>query len=98
LKKYESTSLLHKNKKDIMELFLNIHKDCTKRCKYCSKEYTRLDDLKKHIVLDCYQSNKTLNNDNNEEKVNNIIHDNSINNNSTTTHSIIQIIPIIPII
>jgi hypothetical protein len=81
LKKYEKTSLLYQNKDEIINMFTEIHCDCIKKCQYCSKEFPKLDDLKKHILLTCYTINHVTNINiitNNNNSTNNI--DNSTNN------------------
>ena len=78
LKSYESTTLLYENKDYIIELFSNINCNGIKKCKYCLKEFNKMDTLKKHILIDCYKNNHS-------NKISNIIiNDNSITDNSTT--------------
>lgn len=85
LKKYEKTSLLYENKNEIIQLFTDIHRESIKKCNYCFKEFSKLDDLKKHILMTCYtinhitNINKSTNNiTNNNDNSTNI--DNSTNN------------------
>ena len=73
----------------------NIEKHKIKECKYCSLSYNTIADLKKHIIIECFE--KTMENNHKKEtnienlsvynnsKVDNTNNDNSTTNNDNST-------------
>ena len=86
LKNYEFTNL-YENKNNIIELFSNINCNSIKKCKYCLKDFNKLDDLKKHILIDCYKNNIINDNSTNNITTNNITTNNITTNNITNDNS-----------
>ena len=83
LEKYKKSCLLYDNKDSIMDILSNINCNFIKDCEFCSKEFSKCEDLKKHIILDCFLDNLNSNNDTKEEI--------KINNETNVNESIINI-------
>jgi hypothetical protein len=79
IQKYKNSSILYDNKDKVIECMNQINLRKEKICKLCNKEFKRKIDIKKHLLLDCFQDCLCKN-----EKENNIIHNNLSTNN---THS-----------
>ena len=62
IKNYKYT---YKNKSLLLEELSNIEKHKIKVCKYCGKNYNTIADLKKHIIIDCFE--KTIESNNKKE-------------------------------
>ena len=62
IKNYKYT---YKNKNLLLEELSNIEKHKIKVCKYCEKNYNTIADLKKHIIIDCFE--KTMESNNKKE-------------------------------
>jgi len=52
LKKYKH---IYSNKNLLFDLLFNIDKNKIKICKYCNKSYDKIQDLKKHIIIECFE-------------------------------------------
>jgi hypothetical protein len=104
IKKYEKSNILHLNKEDLLNNIADINKNGIKKCKFCNKDFDKSDDLKKHILLNCFieelnkknQNNNIniLNNNSHNIKCNNIT--NSNNNFTNNININFEIKPPIP--
>ena len=87
LEHLSESDILNKNKEEIFNEIINIEKNNIRNCKYCNKYFKLINELKKHILVNCFyinnnkKSNILLNNVNNNS--NNITYNNcDINNNN----------------
>jgi hypothetical protein len=90
----KNSNILTKNKKKIFEEFNSIEKlNDLICCKYCNSEFSLIQQLKKHLILNCYYNEliKNENLENNNININEIKIDNSINNNINGNNNIINI-------
>jgi hypothetical protein len=53
IKKYNNT---YKNKNVLLEILFNIDKNKIKNCIYCNKNFSKIKDLKHHIIMDCFEN------------------------------------------
>ena len=60
LEKVNSSNILYKNKIKVLDLFNEININSIKTCTHCSKTFPKIDDLKKHLLLNCYYDNLVL--------------------------------------
>lgn len=92
----KDTELLELNKNELFEELENIDKDKNKSCKYCNKEFSNKQCLKKHFIIECYYNyllskKESLNNINNIDinNSNNLnINNSSVNSNNITNNNI----------
>ena len=89
IKNYNNT---YKNKNILLELLFDIDKTKIKKCIYCNKDFSKIKELKHHIIMECFENemcnkkninveNLNINNSTNENNTNvNIISGNTINN------------------
>jgi hypothetical protein len=85
IKNYSNT---YKNKNILLELLFDIDKTKIKKCLYCNKDFSKIKELKYHIIMECFEnkmSNKNINFENsiNENNLNltiNNINSGTINN------------------
>lgn len=86
IKNYKHT---HKNKNLLLDELFNIDKSKTKICKYCSIKFNKIQDLKKHIILECFEKEMEKNFiDNDLTKLNNLnINCNNITSNTNNTNN-----------
>ena len=66
LKKYENSDILHKNKNDLLNIIKDVNKNGSKNCIFCNKKFIKTDDVKRHIIIDCFV--KYFNKDDNDDK------------------------------
>jgi hypothetical protein len=88
IKNYKYT---YKNKNLLLDVLLDIEKTNTKICKYCSIKFNKIQDLKKHIILECFEKEmekKFMEND--LIKLNNLNYNNTINNLNINSNNIIN--------
>lgn len=98
IKNYSNT---YKNKNILLELLFDIDKTKIKKCLYCNKDFSKIKELKHHIIMECFENemcnkkninveNLNINNNTNDNNTNiNIISGNTINNiNSGTINNI----------
>jgi hypothetical protein len=81
LNKYEKSSILYKNKEELLNIIKDVNKNGAKNCKFCNKTFTKTDDVKRHIVIDCFI--KEIN----KKNINLSNHSNNINNSNNITNS-----------
>ena len=84
----EKSNLIDYNKKELFDELDIIEKNKCKICKYCNKNFLLINDLKKHIIINCfikYLQNKVI--ENNEQKDMNNSNTNINNNNIDTENS-----------
>ena len=72
--------------------------DCKKTCSYCNKKFNKIQELREHVLIDCFleellEKNDNLNNDNTPSIINNdnshtIINNNNSNNVTNITNNI----------
>ena len=99
----KESSELHKNKDKILNIISNIDKNKLKSCMYCSTIFSKISDLRKHILIKCFykeldKENKTkelmfnINNSNNNTiNSNNISNTNSNNTTQNITNIYLEI-------
>ena len=95
----KNSNSMNKSKTDLIKSINNIEKKKLKKCLYCQKEFSKINDLKKHILLNCFyneiqknnfENNKILKINTNDISVTgdeNVIN-NTINNNTTNIYKI----------
>jgi hypothetical protein len=83
--KYSDT--ISNNKKELFDLINEIDRHRIKICKYCSIEYDKVINLKKHIIIQCFY--KKILNKNIENNQTNFTH-NTINSNNSNNNNIIN--------
>jgi hypothetical protein len=93
-----NSDVIIKNKIEFFELINDIDKNRIKICKYCNLGYSNINDLKKHIILQCFYKdilkkktdNDIINNSHNSINYSNITgnNNNNINNNTNNNTNI----------
>lgn len=91
IKNLKNSNIIYKNKDKLFDLLDDIDKNKIKKCKFCIYECTKITDLKKHLIINCFIK-KIMERDNYEsckyesEHNLNIINSNNliINNQSQT--------------
>ena len=90
------------NKKDeLLNILEKIDKNKLKKCEYCNEEYTKVIDLKRHMLIKCFYDNmekkKEINNISitSEGDYNNNLN-NCILNNNITQNIYVDMKPVIP--
>ena len=93
------SNLLYKNKKRVINILDDIDKNKKKCCDICNESFSKVMDLKKHILLTCFHKNieKIENNIHNNQSIiqssynniNNITNNNNNNNNNNNSINII---------
>ena len=77
---------IYNNKQKLMEDLLEISKNKVKICKYCNVSFNKIQDLKNHYILECFnneickKTNIEINSTNCNNTTNNIINITNINN------------------
>jgi hypothetical protein len=84
IKLLKDSNILDINKKELFDKLDNIEKNNCKKCNYCNKEFSLINDLKKHFILYCFK--KELENRKNKEESNKTNNINSNNNNCDLTN------------
>jgi hypothetical protein len=83
------SSILYYNRNEIIEIFSNIHQNHIKKCIYCNRDFEKIQNLKKHILINCFSFKQHFNKkslgknedeDDDEGEFNNIELNNSLNN------------------
>ena len=93
----KKSSSMNKSKTELIKIMDTIEKKKLKKCLYCEKEFLKINDLKRHILLDCFYNEVQKNNVENNKilKINtndiSVTGDdstinNTINNNNNTTN------------
>jgi len=80
----------HKNKNILLELLFDIDKTKIKKCLYCNKDFSKIKELKYHIIMECFEnemSNKKNINVENLNINNNIANENIANENNTNENN-----------
>jgi hypothetical protein len=95
------SNLLYKNKKRVINILDDIDKNKKKCCDICNESFSKVMDLKKHILLSCFHKNieKIENNIHNNQSIiqssynniNNITNSNSNNNNNNSINIILDV-------
>ena len=67
IKNYKNT---YKNKDLLFNDLSEIDKNKIKNCKYCNKSFTLIKDLKKHIIIECFENQMKNIADNNLNEIN----------------------------
>jgi hypothetical protein len=83
----KDSNLIHNNKDDLIKIVDEIEKNKLKCCKLCNKNFSKIHELKKHVVLNCFfnelkKEEKRINTTN---AIN--IENNMSNTNNTTGNS-----------
>lgn len=87
----KDSKIMHNNIDILLDIIDEIYVFKIKICKFCSKNFCRLNDLRNHIVINCFhnelikKNNSNINNTNNIDNISNI---NNITNNSITNNNI----------
>jgi len=87
VKNYKNTYI---NKNILLDELFNIDKTKNKVCKYCSLNFNKILDLKKHIVLECFEKEMEKNNIDNNLKDGDKLNINYNTVNNTTVNNIIN--------
>ena len=92
--KIKDIKYIYKNKKILLDILTQIDKNKKKTCSYCSKMFNKVQDLREHILLECFTkemekvSEQTYNNCNNDNSnMDNCNNDNSTNDNCYNTNN-----------
>lgn len=92
LNKYEKSTILYKNKEELLEIIKDVNKNGLKSCNFCNKKFIKTDDVKRHIIIECFiekLNKKNINLSNNSNNINNSnIITNSNNNSNNVTNNI----------
>ena len=87
----KNNNLITKNKLELLDIIKLIDKQKLKKCTLCNNEFSKISELKQHILLECfYESKKEVNNTihiNDIIDSNNTITNNTTNNTNNTTNS-----------
>ena len=83
------SSIMFNNRPNLIALIQTTYKDKLRECPLCNEEYDKFNDLKKHILLECYLDNLKKNE---EEKKSVEININSNNINQTINQPVNNII------
>jgi hypothetical protein len=81
----EKSNILSNNKKEIIETLYEIDKCKTKTCKFCNESFSKITDLRKHILVKCFLDNLSKKNKLKTNEIN--INDNNINSNNNNYNS-----------
>ena len=94
---------LWKRKDELFNILENIEKNKLKKCEYCNEEFTKVMDVKRHVLVKCFYDNlvkkKEINNIsiNSEGDYNNNLNNCILNNNNNITQNIyVDMKPVIP--
>jgi hypothetical protein len=79
------SDIMHKNYNELLDEIDNIYKNKSKCCKYCNSNFDRLNDLRYHIVVECFY--KELHKRNNNNKKETIINNNNMVNSNNITNT-----------
>ena len=79
IKNYRHT---YKNKQLLLNDLFSIDTNKIKTCKYCNTKFSKIQNLKEHVITECFENEmgKNINNINVTNTVNNIINNNNITN------------------
>jgi len=89
----KKSNYINKNKADLIKIIDTIEKQRLKKCLYCEKEFQKINDLRKHILLNCFYNELQKNYEENDKNVQintkdiSIIGDDNIINNHCTTNN-----------
>ena len=94
LEQYKDSNILYTNIIELVSVIDSIDKHKLKKCIYCNNEFSKICDLRQHVLLSCFYNKKMKEIQNTEKLVsidgtNNANH--SHNNNNTTTNNNINI-------
>ena len=100
LEHMKDSNIIDKNKNELFRELDNIEKNKLKICKYCNIEFTLINDLKKHLLINCFynelikRDNETKKENNNIDAINNIniSQCQTVNNTNNTTNNNINIV------
>jgi hypothetical protein len=81
---------INNNKKILLDILNNIDKNKNKTCCFCNKYFTKIQELRQHILLDCFSIEMAKNNKDSNIKIEN----NTTNNIINITVNIPQTSPI----
>ena len=85
----KNTDFISNNKNELFELINNIDRHRIKNCKYCNTEYSKVIDLKKHIIINCFYKDIVKRKTENETtNISNSIINSNNNNNITHNYNI----------
>jgi len=81
----KNNNLITKNKLELLDIIKLIDKHKLKKCTLCNNEFSKISELKQHILLECfYESKKEVNN---IIQINDIIDSNNTITNNTTNNT-----------
>jgi hypothetical protein len=92
--KFKNSNIVYENKDELFRIIDNIDKNKLKKCECCNKDFIKIIDLKKHMVLDCFlihidNLKKRISENTNAQNItSNIVNNshNNINSNNTTNN------------
>ena len=79
----KNNDLISKNKLEILDIIKLIDKQKLKKCTLCNCEYSKISELKEHLLLDCFYKLKKVSDN---IQINNMIDSNNITNNITNNN------------
>lgn len=96
IQKFIDSNILYNNSNEFLDIIENINKSKTKKCTFCNITFSRIVDLRRHIIIECFYNELHKRNDINNENftnknininntsiTNNIVNNNYITNNVT---------------
>ena len=84
---------LYQSRRRLLMRRLSGHEDDKKCCSYCNKKFSKIQELREHVLIDCFleeilEKNNILKNDNTTSIINNNIDNSQIINNIDNSHNI----------
>jgi len=87
----KDSSYLYKNKDKLFNVIDNIDKNKLKECVFCSTKFSKITDLRKHILISCFHKKLKKDNTISNEKIicgdNNLLNCNNCNNTNITNNN-----------
>ena len=84
----KNSDIIYKNKDKLLSMIEYVDKNKLKKCSYCNEDFSKICDLKNHILLSCFYNE--LNKNNNISLTNNNCNNNNNNNNNNSNNNIIN--------
>ena len=94
IKFLENSEILYNNINEFIDELVKAHKNKTRKCSICNEQFSKMNDLRKHIIMDCFynelnkrkiireNNQNIINGNNNINNSNNNIYNITINDNS----------------
>jgi len=82
----KNSDIIYKNKDKLLSMIEYVDKNKLKKCSYCNEDFSKICDLKNHILLSCFYNE--LNKNNNISLTNNNCNNNNNNNNNSNNNII----------